>query len=524
MNKTGNGPPVARLSADPPSWNVGLGELLTLDASASFDPENAGPLTFAWTITPSAGVTVGQPSTDRRTGVFSVPGVYTVSLMLTDAASQTTTLNREVTVFSGNDFNSFSETTLGPSLTASQVEVRDNDSPAGWYSLEDRERRLTIQVLDDAAHSLNSGNHPYVYRDLPDTGDWVLQTDLDFETRKSGNFNAGLYVEVVEAGTPVRYAFGPENRNVLTVLRSANGAAFSSAAPAQSLVEFTALRVRRSGNQLTFSRRTNDVWVEVLTRALPAPTTAHRGGVFVATSIAQTVRISFDYLLVVDPTQTNSVLGNLRLTELMYNPVSGGVEFIELCNTGTQSISLQGVHFEDGSPFAAFTFGNVSLAAGEFIVLTENITAFQAKYGTGARIAGQWASGSLNNAGEAIILEDAQGNAIHDFQYDDIAPWPLTPDGQGPSLEVINVNGDYNDGLNWRASFDPEGTPGFASSGQDSDRDGIRTASRRSSARIRTMAAHAPSPPPRQTPAGTSPSRGRAFPGGCIASSAAATW
>jgi hypothetical protein len=115
----------------------------------------------------------------------------------------------------------------------------------------------------------------------------------------------------------------------------------------------------------------------------------------------------------------------------------------------------------------------VSLAAGEFIVLTENVAAFQSKYGTGARIAGQWASGNLNNAGESIVLMDAQGNAIHDFQYDDIAPWPLASDGQGPSLEVIDVNGDYNNGLNWRASYEPEGTPGFESQGQDSDHDGI---------------------------------------------------
>jgi hypothetical protein len=260
---------------------------------------------------------------------------------------------------------------------------------------------------------------------------------------------------------------------VLTVQRSVNGAAFSSAAPAQSLVDYTALRVRRTGNNLIFSRRSADVWVDVLTRALPVPATAQRGGVFVATGVAQAIRIGFDYLLVVDPTQTNSVLGSLRLTELMYNPMAGGVEFVELRNTGTQSINLQGVHFEDGSPFTGFTFGSVSLAAGEFIVLTENVAAFQAKYGTGARIGGQWASGSLNNAGEAVVLVDSQGNAIHDFQYDDIAPWPLTPDGQGPSLEVIDVNGDYNNGLNWRASFEPEGSPGFEGSGLDSDSDGI---------------------------------------------------
>ena len=30
--------------------------------------------------------------------------------------------------------------------------------------------------------------------------------------------------------------------------------------------------------------------------------------------------------------------------------------------------------------------------------------------------------------------------------YDDAAPWPLTPDGDGPSLELLDPSQDVNNG------------------------------------------------------------------------------
>ena len=67
---------------------------------------------------------------------------------------------------------------------------------------------------------------------------------------------------------------------------------------------------------------------------------------------------------------------------------------------------------------------------------------------------------------------DGSGNVIHDFSYDDAAPWPLAADGTGPSLEVISTSGDYNDGTNWRASGEFGGSPGRLGAGPDTDGDG----------------------------------------------------
>jgi hypothetical protein len=61
---------------------------------------------------------------------------------------------------------------------------------------------------------------------------------------------------------------------------------------------------------------------------------------------------------------------------------------------------------------------------------------------------------------------------IHDFTYSDVAPWPVTADGQGPSIEIVDVDGNYSLGTNWRASFEVGGSPGYTGAGADSDGDG----------------------------------------------------
>lgn len=162
--------------------------------------------------------------------------------------------------------------------------------------------------------------------------------------------------------------------------------------------------------------------------------------------------------------------GNLAITELNYNPhASEGsepildnneFEFIELRNIGTEQISLNNISFTVGITYN-FGASNIFLSPGQFVLVVKNQAAFEARYGTGKLIAGAYgAASSLSNGGEEIKLVDASGATIQDFTYDDVAPWPLTPDGAGTALVVRNTSGNYNDPLNWRASYQHGGTPG----------------------------------------------------------------
>ena len=169
----------------------------------------------------------------------------------------------------------------------------------------------------------------------------------------------------------------------------------------------------------------------------------------------------------------------LRVAEVHYHPAGPTAseqatgftdgdrfEFIELVNTSAQTLSLHGVHLARtvvGSSLDGinFTFGLTALAPGERVVVVNDLAAFEARYGTGIHVAGQY-SGNLANSGETLRLLDANGSTIQQFTYDDdpAAGWPDTPDAGGPSLVVLDTDGDYNDPLNWAASTTTHGTPG----------------------------------------------------------------
>ncbi|MEZ6098066.1 MAG: lamin tail domain-containing protein [Pirellulaceae bacterium] len=169
---------------------------------------------------------------------------------------------------------------------------------------------------------------------------------------------------------------------------------------------------------------------------------------------------------------------NLRITEINYhphapNPVPGlgelGVdadefEFIELTNISNQTIDLTGVRLVEvpvGSTNegVAFEFGLSTLAPGASVIVVENLDAFVSRYGTGPEVAGAFA-GRLGNGGERITLRAADGTNIQSFDYDDASDWPQRADGGGSSLQVVDINGDYNSAANWKASVEFGGNPG----------------------------------------------------------------
>jgi len=164
---------------------------------------------------------------------------------------------------------------------------------------------------------------------------------------------------------------------------------------------------------------------------------------------------------------------NLRVTELNFNPAPAEAgspydaqdfEFIELKNFGTQMLSLKDAYFTHG---ITFTFGDVSLAPGEVGVVVNNLAAFQARYGTGAKILGTYGDSNTNfdNGGEEVAIVDSVNQGVVDFTYDDdpAAGWYASTDGGGATLEVVTpgVNVDLSAPENWRPSPTNEGgSPG----------------------------------------------------------------
>ncbi len=147
----------------------------------------------------------------------------------------------------------------------------------------------------------------------------------------------------------------------------------------------------------------------------------------------------------------------LQIAEIMYNPVGGDdYEFIELKNTGLADLDLADMSFE-GIQFT-FPAGSVLLAPGELMVLVRKPEAFARRYPHVA-IDGTY-SGQLSNKGERLTIKDASGSVIVSVEYDDDRSWPLSPDGRGDSLVLVNQDGNPNSPENWRASLNRFGSPG----------------------------------------------------------------
>jgi hypothetical protein len=158
----------------------------------------------------------------------------------------------------------------------------------------------------------------------------------------------------------------------------------------------------------------------------------------------------------------------LRITEILYNPAAGGAfdndeyEFLELKNIGSAPLKLDGVKLTNGVSYTFPATGSPTLAAGACIVIVKNRAAFTSRYPGAINLAPGTYTGSLDNGGETIKLEDRTNSTILEFEYKD--GWFDETDGLGFSLTIKDpTNPDldsWNSSTAWRASTQSGGSPG----------------------------------------------------------------
>lgn len=239
---------------------------------------------------------------------------------------------------------------------------------------------------------------------------------------------------------------------------------------------------------LNISTGSSDFLISADLRVSSSPAPGGGGGAISPTAIAYTATIPITTVTKVRARVLNGAnwsalneatfvpiqdFSNLVVSEFMYNPPSAtpaeiaagftdseDFEFLELFNTGTEILDLNGLRFIDGITFD-FTGSEVtSLPAGGRVLIVEDHAAFQFRYGTGLPIAGQYI-GKLKDEGETLQLVDALDSDVRLFTYNNVAPWPTAAAGLGSSLVLLNPNAvpNHNLSTSWRASV-PGGTPG----------------------------------------------------------------
>jgi len=147
------------------------------------------------------------------------------------------------------------------------------------------------------------------------------------------------------------------------------------------------------------------------------------------------------------------------INEIMYNPSVPDAAFIELYNTSaTTSFDLSGWRI-NGLDYT-FPPGSV-ITNRQYLVLAGNVPAYFQAYGTNVVVPfGQFA-GNLQNDGETLTLlrpgaAPGQEIVVDKVRYEGRSPWITTPNGGGPSLQLIDPAqdhgrvGNWGDGAGWR--------------------------------------------------------------------------
>ena len=140
---------------------------------------------------------------------------------------------------------------------------------------------------------------------------------------------------------------------------------------------------------------------------------------------------------------------NLIITEIYYNSPNSGtdsLEYVEIYNKGSNAVNLKGFTFR-----SAFndTLPDFNLNAGEYYVVTFDSTFFNKVTKTHAK---QWSNGSLGNNGETIQLWSNSNTMVDSVRYRSVAPWPTTANGNGPGLELCDLNSNNDLPASWSAS------------------------------------------------------------------------
>jgi hypothetical protein len=170
-----------------------------------------------------------------------------------------------------------------------------------------------------------------------------------------------------------------------------------------------------------------------------------------------------DFGTVCEPDPPPSSWPLLHFTELHYNPATAqgsdsDFEFLELYNPHAFEVDLSGWSLSEGLNYA-FPDGT-AMAPGEYLVVAANAITYA---GLGYPVY-DWGSGGLHNSGELLAIRAPDGTVVESVVYSDTGEWDTAPDGQGPSLERLFLDGDPHDAGQWTASIATGGSPGAINS------------------------------------------------------------
>jgi len=184
---------------------------------------------------------------------------------------------------------------------------------------------------------------------------------------------------------------------------------------------------------------------------------------------------SFNYVLNPNAVFAEKVL----VSEIMFHASSEKTndEWVELYNSDTAPMNVTGWRLKSA---VDFTFPNMSIPAGGYLVVAADLAAFHTNYPGVTNVIGNW-SGAMPNHGATVKLVTATGETVNEVSYAEegdwatrfLGPvdngyrgwlWDCPAAGFGKSLELVNPAMPNQYGQNWKSSITVNGTPGRTNS------------------------------------------------------------
>jgi hypothetical protein len=157
------------------------------------------------------------------------------------------------------------------------------------------------------------------------------------------------------------------------------------------------------------------------------------------------------------------------ITEVLFNPRTTGVDFVEILNKSAKFVNLKGwsINNTDNNGVAIVSDRDLILGPGEYLAITPNPGALKGEYilSNEKNFLQLKNLPSFNDEAGAVAIADGKGLVIDYFRYSKEMHSIFIKDDEGVSLERIS-NSDLPHFQNWKSASASVGfaTPGYANS------------------------------------------------------------
>ena len=170
-----------------------------------------------------------------------------------------------------------------------------------------------------------------------------------------------------------------------------------------------------------------------------------------------------------------AVRGDIVFNELLFDPLPGGPDYIELINNSGKTIDASKLYFAsvidataDTSSVLAVSEEPRCILPGALYTLTNGRESLLKRYGSSvdSNIFEVAQMPSMPDDGGHLLLYNRQLDLIDEVKFSDEMHYPLLSETEGISLEKINPRGSSTDSKNWHSASESSGwgTPGAPNS------------------------------------------------------------